>query len=199
METVDHPACNSGSPPASRDSELAARFCNDALPYLNQLHDRARRMTRNAADAEDLVQETMLKAYVGFNTFSEGTNIRAWLFRIMTNTYINRLRRAQHRPREYLSAHITDLQLAAQDRHSSQGPRSAELDALDALPDIELADALAALPVQFRLAVYYRDVVGLRCREIAEIMACREGTVLSRLHRGRQRLRNLLQYTYERV
>ena len=162
------------------------------LPYLNQLHDRARRMTRNAVDAEDLVQETMLRAYAGFNTFSEGTNIRAWLFRIMTNTYINGLRRAQHRPREYLSDHITDRQLAAQDRHSSHGPRSAELDALDALPDIELADALATLPVQFRLAVYYRDIAGLRCREIAEIMACCEGTVMSRLHRGRQRLRNPL-------
>jgi RNA polymerase sigma-70 factor, ECF subfamily len=149
-------------------------------------------MTRNAVDAEDLVQETMLKAYAGFNTFSEGTNIRAWLFRIMTNTYINGLRRAQHRPSEYLSDHITDRQLAAQDRHSSQGPRSAELDALDALPDIELADALATLPVQLRLAVYYRDIVGLRCREIAEIMACCEGTVMSRLHRGRQRLRTLL-------
>jgi RNA polymerase sigma-70 factor, ECF subfamily len=198
MTRVDHPA-DSDSPRASRDPELTARFVNDALPYLNQLHDRARRMTRNAVDAEDLVQETMLKAYAGFNTFSEGTNIRAWLFRIMTNTYISRLRRAQHRPSEYLTDRITDRELAAQDRHSSQGPRSAELDALDALPDIELADAFATLPVQFRLAVYYRDVVGLRCREIAEIMACCEGTVVSRLHRGRQRLRTLLRTTHERA
>lgn len=198
METVDHPA-DTGTPLASRDPELTARFVNDALPYLNQLHDHARRMTRNAVDAEDLVQETMLRAYAGFHTFAEGTNIRAWLFRIMTNTYITRLRRAQHRPIEYLSDHITDRQLAAQDRHSSQGQRSAELDALDALPDIELADALATLPVQFRLAIYYRDVVGLRCREIAEIMACCEGTVMSRLHRGRRRLRTLLRATYERA
>jgi RNA polymerase sigma-70 factor (ECF subfamily) len=196
--TVGHPADND-SPPASRDPELTARFVNDALPYLNQLHDRARRMTRNAVDAEDLVQETMLRAYVGFTTFSEGTNIRAWLFRIMTNTYINGLRRAQHRPREYLSDHITDRQLAAQDRHSSHGPRSAELDALDALPDNELADALATLPVQFRLAVYYRDIAGLRYREIAQIMACCEGTVMSRLHRGRQRLRILLRTTHARA
>ena len=101
-----------------------------------------------------LIHGFRLRAYAGFNTFSDGTNIRAWLFRIMTNTYINGLRRAQHRPREYLSDHITDRQLAAQDRHSSHGPRSAELDALDALPDLELADALATLPVQFRLAVY---------------------------------------------
>ena len=194
--TVDNPA-DSDSPLASSDRERTARFVNDALPYLNQLHDRARRMTRNAVDAEDLVQETMLRAYAGFNTFSEGTNIRAWLFRIMTNTYINSLRRAKHRPSEYLTDHISDRQLAAQDRHSSQGQRSAELDALDGLPDIELADALATLPIQFRLAVYYRDIAGLRCREIAEIMACCEGTVMSRLHRGRQRLRTLLRTTHE--
>ena len=198
MTTVDHQA-DSDSPLASRDPELTARFVSDALPYLNQLHDRARRMTRNAMDAEDLVQETMLKAYAGFNTFTERTNIRAWLFRIMTNTHINCLRRAQHCPSEYLTDHITDRQLAAQDRHSSQEPRSAELDALDALPDIELADALATLPVQFRLAVYYRDIAELRCREIAEIMACCEGTVVSRLHRGRQRLRTLLRTTHERA
>ncbi len=116
--TVDRLA-DSDSPLASRDPELTARFVNDALPYLNQLNDRARRMTRNAVDAEDLVQETMLRAYAGFNTFSDGTNLRAWLFRIMTNTYINGLRRAQHRPSEYLTDHITDRQLAAQDRHSS--------------------------------------------------------------------------------
>ena len=198
MRRVDHPS-DSDSPLASRDPDLTARFVNDAVPCLDQLHGLARRMTRNAVDAEDLVQETMLSAYTGFHTFSEGTNIRAWLFRIMTNTYINGLRRAQRRPSEYLSDHITDRQLASQDRHSSQGPRSAELDALDALPDIELADALATLPVQFRLAVYYRDIEGLRCREIAEIMACCEGTVMSRLHRGRQRLRTLLRTTHERA
>lgn len=196
MAIVDHPA-GGDSPLASRDPELTARFVNDALPYLDQLRDRARRMTRNTVDAEDLVQETMLKAYAGFNTFSEGTNIRAWLFRIMTNTYINSLRRAQRRPSEYLTDHITDGQLAAQDRHSSQGPQSAELVALDALPNIELADAFATLPVQFRLAVYYRDIAGLRCREIAEIMSCCEGTVVSRLNRGRQRLRTLLRTTHE--
>jgi RNA polymerase sigma-70 factor, ECF subfamily len=199
METaVDHPA-DSDSLLVSRDPELTARFVNEALPYLNQLNDRARRLTRNAVDAEDLVQETMLRAYAGFNTFSEGTNLRAWLFRIMTNTHIIGLRRAQRRPCEYLTDHITDQQLAAHDRHSSHGPRSAELDALDALPDNELADALATLPVQFRLALYYRDIAGLRCREIAEMMACCEGTVMSRLHRGRQRLRTLLRTTHEQT
>jgi len=121
--TVDHPA-DSDSPLASRGPELTARFVNDALPYLNQLHDCARRLTCNAVDAEDLVQETMLRAYAGFNTISEGTNLRAWLFRIMTNTYINGLRRAQHRPSDYLTDHITDRQLAAQDRHCPQRPQS---------------------------------------------------------------------------
>ena len=122
----------------------------------------------------------MLRAYVGFNTFCEGTNLRAWLFRIMTNTYINGLRRAQHRPCEYLTDHIG-------------------LDALDALPDIQLADALVTLPMQIRLAVYYRDIAGLRCRDVAEIMAWCEGTVSSRLHRGRQRLRTLLRTSHGRA
>lgn len=181
------------SPLASRDPELTARFVNDALPHMSHLHSRARRMTGSAVDAEDLVQETMLRAYSGFHTFADGTNIRGWLFRIMTNTYINGLRRAQHRPSEYLSDHITDRQLAAQDRHTSHGARSAELDALELLGDSEIAAALATLPLQFQLAIYYRDVAGFRCREIAEIMACCEGTVMSRLHRGRERLRTLLQ------
>ena len=184
---------------ASRDPELTARFVNDALPHLSQLSDRARRLTCNGVDAEDLVQETMLKAYAGFSTFSEGTNLRAWLFRIMTDTYINGLPRAQRRPSEYLIDHITDPQLAAQDRHSPYWPRSFDFDALDALPDIGLADALATLPVQFRLTVYDRDLAELRCRESAEIMACCEGTVMSRLHRGRQGLRALLLTAHERT
>src|SRR3954453_21743760 len=120
--TVDRLA-GSDSPLASREPELTARFVNDALPYLNQLDDRARRLTCNGVDAEDLVQETMLRAYAGFNTFSEGTNLRAWLYRIMTNTYINGVRDAQRRPSEYLTDHNTDQQLAAQDRHSSQQSR----------------------------------------------------------------------------
>src|SRR4051794_29563807 len=189
--TVDRLA-DGDSPLASRAPELTARFVNQALPYLNQLNDRARRLTRNRVDAEDLMQETMLRAYAAFNTFFDGTNLRAWLFRIMTNTYINGLRRAQHCPSEYLTDHIPDRQLAVRDRHPSQGPRSAELDALDALHDIQLADALVTLPVQFRLPVYYRDIAGLRRRGVAEIMACCEGTVSSRLNRGRLRLRTLL-------
>jgi RNA polymerase sigma-70 factor, ECF subfamily len=182
---VDDPA-DSNSLLASRDPQLTARFVNDTLPYLNQLNDRARRLTRNAVDAEDLVQETMLRAYAGFNTFSEGTNLRAWLFRIMTNTYINGLRRARHRPSEYLTDQITDRQLAAQDRHSSQ----------DASPDIQLTATLATRPVRFRLAVYYRDIAGLRSWDIAESTECCEGAVMSRVHRGRQRLRTLLRTTH---
>lgn len=195
--TVDNPA-DSNSLLASRDPELTARFVNDALPYLNQLNDRARRLTRNAVDAEDLVRETILKAYAGFNTFSEGADLRAWLFRIFTNTYINYLLRAHHRPSEYLVDDIIDRQLAAQDRQSPDWPRTFELDALDALPDIE-ADALMTLPVKFRLTVYYRDIAEFRCREIAESMARYEGTVMSRLHRGRQGLRALLLTTHERT
>jgi RNA polymerase sigma-70 factor (ECF subfamily) len=199
MTTIVGDPANSAPLLASRDPESAARFVNDALPHLKQLHDQARRLTRNPVDAEDLVQETMLKAYAGFNSFSAGTNMRAWLFRIMINTYINGLRRAQHRPDEYLTDHITDRQLAAQDRHSPRASRSAELDALDALPDTELAKTLATLPMQFRLAVYYRDIVGLQRREIAEIMACSEGTVASRLHRARQQLRTLLPANHRQV
>ncbi len=117
--TFDHPA-DSDSLLASRDPELTARFINEALPYLAEVNDRARRLTRNAVDAEDLVQVTMLKAYATFNTFSEGTSLRVWLFRIMTRTYINCLRRTHHFPSDYL----IDRQLAAQDRHSSRGPGS---------------------------------------------------------------------------
>jgi RNA polymerase sigma-70 factor (ECF subfamily) len=188
--TVDHLA-DSDSLLASRDEELTARFINDALPYLNQLNAWARRLTRNAVDAEDLVQETILKAYAGFNTFSEGTDLRAWLFRIFTNTYINCLRRAYHSPSDYLIGHLTDRQKAAQDLATSRVPQSAELDALDALSDIELADALMTLLVQLRLTAYYRDIAELRYRQNAESKACRDGNVMSRLQGGCQRLRRL--------
>lgn len=194
MTPVDRLAGND-SPLASRDPELTARFVNDARPYLNQLNDRARRLTCNTVDAEDLVQETMLRAYTVFNTFSEGTNLRAWLFRIMTNTYIKYLLRAHHRPSEYL----VDRQLAAQGRQSPDSPRTSLLDAPDALPDIELADALMTLPVQFRPTVYDRDIAELRCRESAESLARYEGTVMSHLHRGRQGLRAVLLTTHERT
>jgi RNA polymerase sigma-70 factor, ECF subfamily len=137
--TVDHLA-DSDSLLATRDPELTARFINGALAHLSQLSDSARQLTCNGVDAEDLVQETMLKAYAGFHTFSEGANLRAWLFRIMTNTYINFVLRADHRPSEYLSDHISH-QLAAKDRQSPDGVRSFEFEALHALPDIEITGA----------------------------------------------------------
>jgi RNA polymerase sigma-70 factor, ECF subfamily len=163
----------------------AALFIRDVLPLVDQLYRAALRYTRTPADAEDLVQETMAKAYAGFHSFSAGTNLRAWLFRIMTNTWITSYRTAQRRPDEVLSADVTDLRLSA-------ATPSAELAALDAMGDDEVLDALRALPEGQRMVVYYADVEGFRYKEIAAIMDMPLGTVMSRLHRGRRNLRALL-------
>ncbi|WP_347403831.1 sigma-70 family RNA polymerase sigma factor [Mycobacterium sp. 236(2023)] len=168
------------------------RFERDALPLLDTLYRAARRYTGNAADAEDLVQETMLKAYAAFHRFEEGTNIRAWLLRILTNTWIKSYRRAQCRPAEVLSDNVTDAQLSAHADHSSSGLPSAELAALQALGDDEVRHALAQLSEDQRLVVYYADVEELRYKEIALILDVPVGTVMSRLHRGRCALRALL-------
>jgi RNA polymerase sigma-70 factor, ECF subfamily len=166
--------------------DSSARFVRDVLPLVDQLYRAARRYTRSTADAEDLVQETMVKAYAGFHTFAAGTNVRAWLFRILTNTWITAYRTSQRRPDEVLAADVTDM------RPSASQNQSAELAVLDAMGDEDVRDALQALPEGQRLVVYYADVEGFRYKEIAAILDTPLGTVMSRLHRGRANLRGLL-------
>ena len=187
-------SCSGISFPAAveSDAELAARFERDALPLFDMLFNGALRLTRSRADAEDLLQDTMMRAFAGFRTFQQGTNLKAWLFRILNNQRINTYRKKQRQPPEFLADEITDLQLVSSAGHSSIGLRSAEVEALEAFPDNEIKAALQALPEEFRMAVYYADVEGLACKEIAAIMDIPRGTVMSRLRRGRHRLRTLL-------
>ena len=167
-------------------------FEQQALPLLDQLYGGALRLTRNPADAEDLVQETYIKAFQAFDSFTQGTNLKAWMYRIMTNLYITNYRKAQRRPTQTSAEEITDYQLLSSASHESQGLESAEVEALKKLPTSEISEALNALSEDYRMVVYYADVEGLAYKEIAEIMGVPLGTVMSRLHRGRKKLRDAL-------
>jgi len=171
-------------------SDRRARFEQDVVPFMGQLYPAALRMTKNASDAEDLVQETIAKAYAGFHQFRPGTNLRAWLYRILANTFINTYRKRRREPAAALGTDVGDWPDGA-DRLA--GPaRSAEAEALDRLSDSEILGALRDLPEDFRMAIYLADIEGYPYREVAEMMGTPIGTVMSRLHRGRGRLREKL-------
>jgi RNA polymerase sigma-70 factor (ECF subfamily) len=175
------------------ETERSARFERDAVPLRDIMYRHAFRMSRNHADAEDLVQEAMMKAYVGFHAFRPDTNMRAWLLRILINSYISDYRKKRRQPVRYSTEQFSEQRLVdTYTRSAPAGLRSAEDQALDSLPDNDIRSAMQALPQQFRDAVYYADVEGLRYQQIAAIMNTPIGTVASQLHRGRRQLRRLL-------
>ena len=173
-------------------ARLERRFTDEALPLLDQLYGAAMKMTRNPQDAQDLVQETYLKAFSAFASFQEGTNLKAWLYRIMTNSYINTYRKRQREPYLGVVEDLEDWQLGGAESTTATSARSAEAEAIDRTPDAVVSDALNALPEDFRMAVYLADVEGFSYQEIADIAGVPIGTVMSRLHRGRARLRKAL-------
>ncbi len=178
-----------------------SKFAEQAMPYMSSLYAAALRMTRNPAEAEDLVQETYLKAYRAFGSFQEGTNLKAWLYRILTNTFINTYRAKKRRPDESDLDEVEDLYLYRRlgGLEAAAAGRSAEDELLDHVTDIEVKEALESLPDQFRVAVLLADVEGFSYKEIAEILDIPIGTVMSRLHRGRKGLqKRLYEYAVER-
>jgi RNA polymerase sigma-70 factor, ECF subfamily len=190
--TAIFPDGSAAAPSRETDAELAARFHRDAIPLMDQLYGGALRLTRDRHDAEDLVQETMLRAYAGFRTFRQGTHLKAWLYRILNNTWINNHRKQQRRPMEFSVDHITEARQAQYAAREPAAVRSAEVEALESLPDTEIKAALLTLREEFRMAVYYADVEGFTYTEIADIMHTPVGTVMSRLHRARRQLRTQL-------
>ncbi|WP_413775453.1 sigma-70 family RNA polymerase sigma factor [Paenarthrobacter sp. PAE-2] len=202
---TDQAAGDDAQAPAAVDpstetaEQRRARFERDAMQYVDQLYSAAMRMARNPSDAEDLVQEAYTKAFSAFHQYKPGTNLKAWLYRILTNTYINLYRKRQREPLQSNSDTIEDWQLAKAESHTSAGLRSAEAEALDHLPDSDVKNALQSIPEEFRLAVYFADVEGYAYKQISEIMNTPIGTVMSRLHRGRKMLRDMLaDYAAER-
>ena len=178
-----------------------ANFDRDAMQYARQLYSAAMRMTRNPADAEDLVQETYLKAYRAYHTFEEGTNLKAWLYRILTNTYINKYRKESRRPSEVDLGSVEDLYLYRRigSEESADAARTTEDRVLDGLVESDIKSAVENLPENFRLPVLLADLEGFSYKEIAEILDIPIGTVMSRLHRGRKAMQKVLwEYAQER-
>jgi RNA polymerase sigma-70 factor (ECF subfamily) len=176
----------------NRDLGPTARFERDVVPLLNGFYAQALKMTRNRTEAEDLLQETAARAFAGFHGFRDGTNLGGWLYRILLNTHISNYRKQQRRPMQWLTGEITDGHLLAEASHSSRGLRTTEDQVLDLLGDNDIREAMHALPEKFRTAVYYADIEGRSFKEIARLTDAPIGTVMSRLHRGRNRLRRLL-------